>query len=435
MKGNTIKSVNLLCAIPLIFCLLVCTGCSLGRQGDEPVLTSLSLIDRNNFSETISAPERLEKFADVDFLCNQPYQRVLRVYERDDQGNIAAFVTSYHSNGQPKQYLEIVNGRAFGKYQEWYLNGQLMVDTQVIGGLGDISPAAEQTWLFEGCNSAWDDDGNLKAEIYYQKGQMQGLSFHYHPNGKIWKKVPYQDNLIEGMVEIYLDNGDLLATGEYSKGVRHGKSLRYWPSGSISTEEFYSNGLLHAGSYYNPSGEKISEVKGGEGARALFSKSGVSELHQYKEGVPAGEIKVFDGNGRIIRLYHVKGGLKHGEEIEYFLTPMSSSSTMKPKISINWYEGKIQGMVKTWFENGGIESQREMSKNVKNGMLTCWYRDGNLMLIEEYDNDKLVRGEYYKKGDRTAVSQIYDGKGVATIFDSEGNFVRKANYAKGRLVE
>ena len=79
MKGNTIKSVNLLCAIPLIFCLLVCTGCSLGRQGDEPVLTSLSLIDRNNFSETISAPERLEKFADVDFLCNQPYQRACRV--------------------------------------------------------------------------------------------------------------------------------------------------------------------------------------------------------------------------------------------------------------------------------------------------------------------------------------------------------------------
>ena len=27
-------------------------------------------------------------------------------------------------------------------------------------------------------------------------------------------------------------------------------------------------------------------------------------------------------------------------------------------------------------------------------MATAWYRDGSIMLMEEYDNDRLVKGQY-----------------------------------------
>ena len=416
--------------------LLVCVGCSGSRQyEDAPTLTSISFVDRNGFSETVSSVDRLEKYSDADFLNNQPYQRVLRVYERDDEGDIAAFVSSYHSNGQPKQYLEVVNGRAFGKYQEWYQNGNLKLDANVIGGIADINLAAEQSWLFDGCNKAWNEEGNLQAEINYEKGEMQGISFHYHANGAVWKKIPYDKNLIDGTVEIYLESGELLMTGEYSQGTRHGVSVRYWGPGKIASQETFVNGLLQSGVYYSLSGEKVAEVKNGSGVRALFGKSYISELQEYREGIPGGEIKVYDSAGKMVRIYHIKSNLKHGEEIEYYVNPLLSTNSLKPKISINWYEGKIQGMVKTWYDNGAMESQREMSKNAKNGLLTSWYRDGNLMLIEEYDNDKLVKGEYFKKGERSPVSQIQEGKGVATLFDAEGNFVRKANYAKGRPLE
>ncbi len=49
--------------------------------------------------------------------------------------------------------------------------------------------------------------------------------------------------------------------------------------------------------------------------------------------------------------------MKTGKEIEYF------PNTDKQKLLIDWFEDQIQGMVKTWYPNGKIESQREMSSN------------------------------------------------------------------------
>ena len=103
-----------------------------------------------------------------------------------------------------------------------------------------------------------------------------------------------------------------------------------------------------------------------------------------------------------------------------------------PKLSFCWYEGKVQGMVKTWYPTGALESQKEMANNAKHGVLTAWYRDGNLMMIEEYNNEKLVRGDYLKKGEKVPVSQVIEGKGTVSIFDAERYFVQKIVYVNGK---
>jgi antitoxin component YwqK of YwqJK toxin-antitoxin module len=97
-----------------------------------------------------------------------------------------------------------------------------------------------------------------------------------------------------------------------------------------------------------------------------------------------------------------------------------------------WYEGVLQGPVKTWYDNGQLESQRDMSENQREGLLTAWYRNGSLMLVEEYEEDRLLHGEYYRMGEKTAVSQIENGKGVAMLFNPEGNFARKVSYQDGK---
>lgn len=415
----------------LILCTLVCAfGCT-PRQGDpEPKLVSINIIDRDGMSETICNPERLERYENTDFLAQQPFQKVLRVYERDSDGNVAAYVTSYHENGQLRQYLEICNGRALGTYKEWYSNGCLKVHAQVIGGSADITQAAEKSWLFEGVSKAWDENGNLIAEIPYSKGDQQGLALYYHSNGAIWKKVPYEKNELHGTMEIFLEDGTLLQTVQYNVGQREGPSTRYWRPDFASTQEFYQEGKLITGFYYNSCGELISQIDSGMGYRALFSKDAISELQEYRNGIIQGEVKVLGRNGRVVRVYHVKNGVKHGEETEFYDLPMDDQKP-KPKLLVNWYEGRIQGTVKTWYDNGVLESQREMSNNSKSGLSTAWYRDGNLMMIEEYDRDKLMRGEYYKRGDRAPTTNITAGKGTATIFDAEGHFVRRISYQNG----
>jgi hypothetical protein len=54
------------------------------------------------------------------------------------------------------------------------------------------------------------------------------------------------------------------------------------------------------------------------------------------------------------------------------------------------------------------------------------------MLIEEYEQDKLLRGEYYSKGERFPISTIDEGKGIATLFNSDGSLICKIEYKNGK---
>jgi antitoxin component YwqK of YwqJK toxin-antitoxin module len=411
-------------------CLILAVGCTRSNQYEEPVLVSLNIIDRNGLNETITTKERLDKFENVDFFGHQPYQKVLRAYSQDCLGNAQSFVTSYYPNGQIKQSIEAINSRAYGLYQEWYEDGTLKLKANIIGGIADLTPAAEKSWQFDGCAQAWDSDGKILTNISYEKGLLQGDSFYYHPNGKIWKLIPYNKNQVNGTTEYYRENGQLLQTITFCNNEREGTSLRFWSPEILASNECYCNGRLISGRYFDPCGKLVSEVNEGEGIRAGFGKFNINELQEFHGGYLSGEVQVFDDNGNLIRSYGMENGLKTGEEYDYQIC--ANSKGPQPKLLITWHNGKVQGYVKTWYDNGNIESQKEMNNNRRNGLSSAWYKDGSLMLIEEYDNDRLTKGEYYKKGEKIPISEIINGKGIATIYDGDGRYIRKINYTNGK---
>lgn len=409
--------------IPLFFLFLVC-GCSSSRQENPPPLISIHIIDREGLTQSISTPERLKGFEQVNFSEPQPYQKVMRVYAKDDKGICCSQITTYHPNGQLKQSLDVVNQRAFGCYKEWHTNGILKVEGTIIEGIADISTAAEKSWLFDGLCTAWDERGQKLAEIFYQRGTLEGPSYYYHPNGAIWKTMHYQAGLLEGTLSIYLEDGSLLQESTCHKGVNHGYSLRYWPSGQKAWEETYEKGRLLCGEYWDIQGNKIASIQEGCGWRALFTKEGVSELREYRAGKQEGCVKLFDMRGAMLSTHCIKNGLKEGEELYFY--PQGT-----PKFSVTWRAGKIQGIAKSWYENGTLESQREMSANTKNGVCTAWYENGFLMLAEEYDQGRLKRGDYFRLGEKSPVSRVSNGEGTASIFDKKGVYLRTIRYHNG----
>lgn len=414
--------------LSLIF-LLCLAGCAAKSQKVDPDhITSMQVVDRNGFSETISNKDRLSAYQTVDFVSNQPYQKVLRVFGRDEEGKTHSKITSYHPNGQVCQYLEVMDGRAHGRYKEWHENGVLKIDCTVIEGMADVSPLAQAGWLFEGQSQVWDEEGHLIANIHYEKGVLQGLSLYYHPNGQIWKSVPYDRHLIEGEMLVYNENGELSQKIPFKKGLNHGIALGHWQKDLLWYEERYEEGALLKALYYDPTGKLIAEIKNGEGTQALFIKSHLESLVQYKNGKPEGEIKIFDTSGNVTKTFMIKDEKNHGEEWQYFL------HSQQPKLLVSWYEDHIQGLVKTWYENGMLESQREMSNNKKHGLSFAYYKDGQLMFMEEYDNDKLMRGSYFKKGEKLPISKIEEGLGMATLYNSEGHLIQKIHYEKGNPV-
>ena len=406
-----------------LVCIFLMTAC---YHDPSKEVTSINIVDRNGMSETISAKERLADFEKSDFLAPQPYQKVVRVFGKTANGDVLAKITSYHPNGQIKQYLESENGRAKGQYQEWFANGQKKIEAVLIGGVADLDSEAEKSWLFDGTSLAWDENGQLIAKIFYVKGELEGTAEYYHENGQLWKQTPYKGGLLEGTQKVFLKDGSLFMTTDYQKGKKSGSAVRYWDLSHIAYHEKYVEGKLLEASYYDRQGKTLASITGGNGKRAVFNKQALDRLESFTNGIQEGIVTVFDEKGGLIRTYSIINGEKEGEEIDYF------PGTEKPKLLLSWHEGLLQGTVKSWYENGQLESQREMSCNKKCGLLSAWYESGAVMLLEEYEDDQLVKGEYFRAGESCPISRVENGSGMATVFSADGNLSHRICYENGK---
>jgi antitoxin component YwqK of YwqJK toxin-antitoxin module len=385
--------------------LVLLVGCT--RVVSEHDLVKINIIDRNGMNETIQAKDRLARYQGVDFLRAQPYQKVLRVCGQKEDGAVLSYVTSYHENGQVSRYLEVVDGRASGMYREWHSNGQLKLEARVVGGAADIDEGAQQTYVFEGVSRAWDEKGCLAAEI------------------------PYVGGVLEGVCR-YFGGGELVRSERFAGGVLDGEVEEFWPGGMPAVEEQFVGGLLVEGRYFDEEGVCVGEVRKGKGVRVVFGGGG-RVLYDFARGRSVGRVREFGKRGELVRVYCVRDGVKEGEEIEYYWDLFGEEQAKK--LALTWRGGEIQGVVRTWYENGQIESQREMSHNVKNGMCTAWYQDGSLMFIEEYREDRLMKGEYYEQGASRPASRVKEGSGMASLFDAQGNFLARVTYVEGSPIE
>ncbi|HSX12858.1 MAG TPA: hypothetical protein VLE96_00335 [Chlamydiales bacterium] len=402
-------------------------------RAKEETMVAIQIQDRNGLTETINSSDKLETYCRTNFLSAQPYKKVLRVYRNN--GKSQSKITTYHPNGTVWQYLEAEELRANGCYREWYPNGQQRIEAIVIGGPADVTQAAQKEWLFEGICQVWTDQGQLLASLPYRNGALEGKSFHYYPSGSLQKEQPYTNHLLDGISFEYFPNGEIRSKTSYKKGMLEGKSQGFYSTKDIAWEEEYRENLLINGTYFNLSKETICDVLDGNGSRAIFEGDNLTHLVQIQQGFAQGGVKQFSPKGDLISTYTIKNEKKTGTETMYYRLSETNSKVPVPKLSVNWHDNGIHGTVKTWYDNGQLQSQRDYCHNKKMGPSLSWYRDGSLMLVEEYDEDKLVKGQYYKKNALDSISSVLNGNGIATLYDENGVFLRKTNYAKGEAVE
>jgi antitoxin component YwqK of YwqJK toxin-antitoxin module len=421
-----LKSLFFFLLLPFFAC---CT------KSEEPSetngLMSMQFVDRNGISETISSHEKLDHYKNIDFLDPQPFSKVYRVFGRSEQGKSPCVVTTYHPNGYIWQYLEVLDGRAHGFYKEWFQNGNLKMELQVIEGLADLTEAAQSSWIFDGTCLIWDEMKRKVAEIHYDKGSLQGDSIYYFPDGTIQKILPYRDDEINGEAKIFNESGELIELQSFVHGLQHGTSYGLWKPQLYKYEEKYTYGLLDSATYRSYDEKIISEISYGSGKRAEFQGTALLSLSEYQGGHLQGKVELFHPSGYVKTSYIIHDGKKCGEEWEYY--PPTNEHLIRPKLLVVWQDDEIQ-QVKTWYENGNLESQKEFHSNKKNGMQFAWYEEGALMFIEEYDNDNLTRGSYYKLGDPQPISKVESGGGTATLYTKKGHFLKKILYDRGKPV-
>lgn len=404
--------------------LLICS-CYKAPQ-EELVLVQIH--DRHGITETISDPDRLNHYEQADFLTPQPYQKVLRLFRHN--GANRSVLTTYHPNGSVWQMLEAQEMRALGAYREWFANGVQKIDARVIGGEADLTPSAQESWLFDGISEVYDEQNVLVARVHYEKGELSKTSKTYYQNGSLQKETPYLAGTIHGEEREFWENGELKSKTIFSKGKKEGMSLGFYDDGSLCWEEMFEYDLLQSGTYWSRSQELVCKIHDGFGMKALFEEGRLCKCIEFRNGKVEGVVKNYGKNEQLQSFYHLKEGKKQGDEIEYY-APQTPNEPLRPKLSLSWDQDLIHGTVKTWYENGQMQSQREIYKNKLSGTACSWYQDGSLMLLEEYENNRLLRGQYYRKKTSSPVSTITNGNGTATLYDGEGIFLQKVTYVKG----
>lgn len=411
---------------------LLLTGCmSTKTSQNKDQLVCLQIIDRNGLNETISTKERLSKYKHVDFVKDpQPYKQITEIYQTKNNQKKSQVIT-YHPNGNIFQYLEIKEGRANGSYKQWHENGKIAIEAFLIGGPGGFSDIEQSQWIFDKENKVWDEKGNIVSVFNYLKGDLEGNSYYYHTNGKTQKIEPYTKNQLNGTVTEYNDKGDIIVQITYKTGLKEGEAISYWQNDIeakiIRFKEEYKNDTLLQGNYFDASQNILSKIENGNGTKTIIDKTSSDKiLVEYNKGKPEGKIQ-FLKKDILQNIYHIKNNQKHGEEIKYY----PQKDKLIPKLSLWWNEDIISGTVKTWYENENMQSQKEMLNNKKHGTSAAWYKDGSVMFIEEYENDILQKGLYYKKNESIPISTVLSGNGTATLFDESGNFLKTIKYEKG----
>lgn len=338
---------------------LIAFGCHYSQSSEEDPIVAIQIQDRNGLTETISSPDRLVVYNGINFFDSQPYKKVLRVYKKDGKNH--SKITTYHPNGAVWQYLEAQEMRANGAYREWFQNGLLKIEAFLVGGPADLSPGAQQDWLFEGLSQVWDEQGNLVAKIPYKNGVLEGISLYFYPNGQIEREVPFHQNLLHGIGLEFYPDGKLKSKISYEAGMKNGSSLGFFSENQPAWVEDHAEGLIRSASYYTPNGELIASVENGGGRQALYENNLLAYLVEIRKGRPEGRIEKYAPNGEVLSFFFLKNGNKQGEEVEFYLSSerTDSETTRLPKISLNWHENEIHGVVKTWYNNGQMQSQRE----------------------------------------------------------------------------
>lgn len=216
-----------------------------------------------------------------------------------------------------------------------------------------------------------------------------------------------------GYWEIFNDEGRLTSYGDFNENnERHGHWKWYDDNGNLSEETEYENGKL------------TNEY------RSYFENGKTKVIGQFSNGERNGPYKKFNEYGALIESANYKDGLYDGELITYY--PLGENYV---KYRVPYTEGKVEGTVRFYFENGNIKRELNFKNDEREGKTISYFINGEIETIEEFSagvavntyTENHINGKRYKEG------SFEEGEysGVWKIYFMDGTLNSETTYKKG----
>jgi uncharacterized protein len=267
-----------------------------------------------------------------------------------------------------------------------------------------------ETWTFDESGKTVEhgpvinfyQNGKLKSRGINVQGQKSGPWVFVSEDGKI-TRGEYIANNKHGNWQVWTKDKQLIINENYFNDKLHGPRLTYYENGAQASEEFYVYGKKHGTlKKWYQSGQLASEVDYVDdtqhGNYFNYDSNGVLLVKgKFFAGTPDGYWEWRDLDGYSIKTSTFSNGT--GILYEYTKAAHKKSKTeaeykisLKREIPFNNY--KIEGIQKTYYPTGQLETEISFKKGQKNGPFTEWYLNGAIKSQGEFYNNLPIKTVY-----------------------------------------
>lgn len=354
----------------------------------------LIIIGQYSCSESIKSKieYRLDRAGNTEYKEFE-YQYILGSDSNGNKIEIRQGITrEFYSNGQLRGEINFENGKVNGELKKYFENGQI----------AEISNWKNDT--LSGLAKYYYNNGGLYQECNYLNGKLNGEKIIYHENGIARVRLQYKNDLLWQVKANYDSLGRKLdeLTIESGTGVLN----TYYPNGTIKSITEFKEGKPNGKStWYFESGNEqaifylVNGQKEGN-LKFLHENGKTARESNYKNDFLIGTEKVFDENGRLISEVTYKQNLTQKDiEIlsgEFFSTV---SDVLDP---FGLDKGIRNGPYKTYYDNGKIESEQYYSDGLQDSIFREYYENGliktDIFFDDNYESNKRYERRYNKDG-------------------------------------
>ena len=199
----------------------------------------------------------------------------------DDVGTDKNVVKSYWDNGNIKSELRYHDGMLNGECVWYYSNGNKQMQSHYVMN------------VLNGETQMWYENGNIQSRYYCKDDKYDSIFESYNVNGNLIMTEYYMNGVKHGPINQWYDNGNVFVVGQYVDGMFDSIWKVYYENGSVGSIAEYENGSGEQIGY-SPEGLKVAlihyrdNVKDGE--EILYNRDGsVREILLWNEGEYVGK--------------------------------------------------------------------------------------------------------------------------------------------------
>ncbi len=277
--------------------------------------------------------------------------------------------------------------------------------------------------LAEGLSTIYWSNGNVKQELNFVAGELDGINKTYYENAKLLGIYPRVKGKSEGTEIQYTMSGRVFRKQNFENGLAEGKNYNFYSISGWSLESNYSKGKPHG-----PYVEKwINGVIKSEGTYVDSLLSGTYKKW-YSNGKPesVNESKndAFVGP---FTLYHSNGVKKsegtYNDSTEYQGNYTEYTRTGKVSMTQTGYiNGKMTGVHTNYFDNGNKKDEY-VYENDCIKKVTCYDTTGKEHYKAETQNGLLAFKYFYDEGSLRREGNFLNGKKEGEWRDISGGGV------------